>query len=71
MKDFIHGLPCALFLLCMVPFFMLSTSIFGFVPEFYFTDTFAYLVFDGFKLAAAFAALAFFVLLFDTIVEEL
>ena len=58
-KIMIIKLPTFLFLVCMVPFFSLSLSIFGIVPDFFYSPWFSDLVFDGFRAAAMFAFLAF------------
>ena len=70
MNRYITAAPGVFFIISMVPFFMLTTSIFGFTPEFYFSDTFALIVFEGFKLAGAFAALAFITLVIQSILED-
>jgi len=63
----IYKLPAYLFLLSLAPFFLLSTSIFGLVPDFYRSELFADIVFLGFHLAAAFAALGFVVIIANII----
>lgn len=70
MIKFIHALPAILFIVCMLPFLALIPAAFFGPPDLVLTEAYALLVFDGFTAAAAFAALAFVVLLIDCITGE-